>query len=111
MGYVPKLKFHIGQGYPGLTHVALNEFTDAVAQSKAAATAPVRLEQVREERRDPVTIYPDTSGLIPRYTGHIPGELRLLLVYPKAEVCSSKVSILGGKKELKNTDYTEKANV
>ncbi|XP_064616788.1 ciliary microtubule inner protein 2B-like [Liolophura sinensis] len=74
MGYVPKLKFHIGQGSPGLTHVALNEFTDAVAQTKAAATAPVKLEEVREERRDPVSIYPDSSGLIPRYTGHIPGQ-------------------------------------
>ncbi|KAK6195320.1 hypothetical protein SNE40_000777 [Patella caerulea] len=73
-GFVPRSRGIIGMSYPIITHEALNTFTDEISRSKQQSEQPVRLS--REEKRiiDLKNIYPEESGLVPHYTGHIPGQ-------------------------------------
>lgn len=69
-GYVPKTRFLFGSGYPIITNRALIQF----GKETKADQKPLRLRE--EETTDlPLisTIYPSKKGLIPSYTGHIPG--------------------------------------
>ncbi|XP_070531586.1 ciliary microtubule inner protein 2B-like [Ptychodera flava] len=73
-GFVPKARGLLGMGYPNLTHDALNEFTTEFANMEARRSQPVTLERPAMVVRDTKLIYPIHSGLVPHYTGHIPGQ-------------------------------------
>ncbi|XP_041127351.1 protein FAM166B-like [Polyodon spathula] len=72
-GYVPKARFLIGSGYPILTNRALVHFTNELNQSELG---PITFQrQPREDHSLPYIsqIYPSNLGLLPKYTGHVPG--------------------------------------
>ncbi|MGH0177990.1 UNVERIFIED_CONTAM: hypothetical protein FKN15_076134 [Acipenser sinensis] len=72
-GYVPKARFLIGSGYPILTNRALVHFTNELNQSESG---PITFQRrPREDHRLPYIsqIYPSNLGLLPKYTGHVPG--------------------------------------
>ncbi|XP_013382161.1 protein FAM166B [Lingula anatina] len=73
-GFVPRSRGLLGKGYPFITHQALNEFTDGTQLYKLNLHKPVTVERVETYRLDTQPIYPTETGLVPHYTGHIPGE-------------------------------------
>ncbi|KAM6985248.1 ciliary microtubule inner protein 2B [Aplochiton taeniatus] len=69
-GYVPKSRFLIGTGYPITTNKALIQF------GRELKADPTLLNVPQKDARDfpPVpTLYPCQRGLMPSYTGHVPG--------------------------------------
>ena len=74
MGFVPKAQRFIGQGYPIITSHALQDHANETARLVQSATEPVDVHSVMEKPAGSVEVYPRASGLIPRYTGHIPGQ-------------------------------------
>ncbi|KAK6195318.1 hypothetical protein SNE40_000775 [Patella caerulea] len=73
-GFVPRSRGIIGMSYPIITHEALNTFTDEISRSKQQSEQPVRLSREKKRIIDLKNIYPEESGLVPHYTGHIPGQ-------------------------------------
>ncbi|KAK6492372.1 protein FAM166B-like [Huso huso] len=72
-GYVPKARFLIGSGYPILTNRALVHFTNELNQGELG---PITFQRrPREDHCLPYIsqIYPSNLGLLPKYTGHVPG--------------------------------------
>ncbi|KAJ8039274.1 hypothetical protein HOLleu_16934 [Holothuria leucospilota] len=88
-GFVPRSRGYIGMGYPVVTNRALVDFTNddshAITKLKQYGQADTFMGQKNGVYTDegylpaikgdkkPV-IYPIDSGLVPNYTGHIPGE-------------------------------------
>lgn len=63
-------------GYPIITNLALNEFTDDIVRAKSLDGSETRMVTFKETTRpksDGKPIYPIETGLVPHYTGHIPG--------------------------------------
>ena len=60
-------------GYPIITHLALNEFTDDLVRAKSVDVTGSKQQTVSRPKSDGKPIYPTESGLVPHYTGHIPG--------------------------------------
>ena len=75
-GFVPRSRGLLGLGYPLITHNALNEFTDEVKEYKVRKSLPVTIYRDKTNYVDANLLYPNESGLVPHYTGHIPGEYR-----------------------------------
>ncbi|XP_006818417.1 ciliary microtubule inner protein 2B-like [Saccoglossus kowalevskii] len=73
-GFVPKARGLLGVGYPKLTHNALNEFTTEHGNVLKNRYKPVTLQRDASKVHDSKLIYPISSGLVPQYTGHIPGQ-------------------------------------
>lgn len=69
-GYVPKARFLIGTGYPIITNKALIQFGKEL---KADQSSFRLLEEDTTGLPLISTIYPSKTGLLPSYTGHIPG--------------------------------------
>ena len=70
-GFVPRARGLLGAGYPFITYMALNEFTDHVTRHKALSSEPVKIHREAPQIKP---IYPVETGLVPQYTGHIPGQ-------------------------------------
>lgn len=84
MGFVPRLEKYFAQGYPINTKRALVEFAEDGARLQEAQEKPFTLEPSAGEKTMPIgqsMIYPKNTGLIPHYTGHIPGYLFWALLY------------------------------
>ena len=78
MGFVPRLEKYFAQGYPINTKSALVEFAEDGKHLQESQGKLFTLEPPAGERTTPIgqsTIYPRSTGLIPHYTGHIPGNL------------------------------------
>ncbi|XP_067662218.1 ciliary microtubule inner protein 2B-like [Haliotis asinina] len=73
-GFVPRSRGLIGIGYPIITHHALNEFTEDVARSQSIKGLPITVRREEKIVRDMKGVYPVETGLVPHYTGHIPGQ-------------------------------------
>jgi len=71
-GFVPRSRGLLGQGYPIITHQALNEFTDDGSRQREVAKQAVTVHMAPAPPKDTKKIYPQESGLVPHYTGHIP---------------------------------------
>nr|XP_020461703.1 protein FAM166B-like [Monopterus albus] len=70
-GHVPKSRFLIGKGYPITTNQALIQFRKQQQQQ----SAPVSHDNTRKDSTTllmPI-IYPSDKGVVPSFTGHIPG--------------------------------------
>lgn len=73
-GFVPRSRDQLGLGYPIITHLALNEFTDDQRiKSATQASEGVQVERSVPAMMHGKPIYPVETGLVPHYTGHIPG--------------------------------------
>lgn len=73
-GFVPRSRGQLGMGYPIITHQGLNEFTNDLKNMKAAMSRDVNLKREAPKATNTKPIYPVESGLVPHYTGHIPGQ-------------------------------------
>lgn len=76
MGFVPRLEKYFAQGYPVNTKRALVEFAEDGMRLQESQEKPFNLEPPAGEGTalaGQSTIYPKSTGLIPHYTGHIPG--------------------------------------
>ncbi|KAK6315896.1 hypothetical protein J4Q44_G00134200 [Coregonus suidteri] len=69
-GYVPKSRFLIGTGYPITTNKALVQFGKEMRSDPTS----LRLPGYESGVLPPIpTVYPSHRGLLPSYTGHVPG--------------------------------------
>ena len=76
--YLNSLISHIiGMGYPDITKKALCEFTSVAAESKACEKTPVVIRRPQKKLVDTKPIYIHDSGMVPHYTGHVPGLLNV----------------------------------
>jgi hypothetical protein len=73
-GFVPKIQNYLGSGYPVMSHRALTDFKDTQKRLVRASVEPFMLVRDAPPNKDIKPIYPVESGIIPKYTGHIPGE-------------------------------------
>lgn len=67
-------------GYPDITKKALCEFTSVAAESKACEKTPVVIRRPQKKLVDTKPIYIHDSGMVPHYTGHVPGLLTVTLL-------------------------------
>ena len=70
---MPRSRGLLGATYPVITHLALNDFTDTGRRIKAQSAEPVNVHRTEQAAINTKPIYPVNSGLVPHYTGHIPG--------------------------------------
>ncbi|XP_034402755.1 protein FAM166B isoform X2 [Cyclopterus lumpus] len=69
-GHVPKSRFLIGKGFPVTTNQALIQFGKQQRTEPTSQGIPGR----RDSTITPMpSIYPSNSGVVPSFTGHIPG--------------------------------------
>ncbi|XP_032396151.1 ciliary microtubule inner protein 2B isoform X1 [Etheostoma spectabile] len=69
-GHVPKSRFLIGKGFPITTNRALIQFGKQQQTDPTSQVIPGR----KESTITPMpTIYPSNRGVVPSFTGHIPG--------------------------------------
>lgn len=72
-GFVPRQQKYIGQGYPIITHRALTEHGNECKRLQQVLSAPVTLNRPSVPVKPVPLLYKKGQGLLPRYTGHIPG--------------------------------------
>lgn len=72
-GFVPRVRKYLGQGYPIIASQAFMEHVEDGKRRLRTMSEPITLDLPKEKVSAMVGIYPKESGLIPRYTGHIPG--------------------------------------
>lgn len=60
-------------GYPKYTNKALCDFTTSYRDTKANAKLPIVLNRPAKPVENSKPIYYKDSGMVPHYTGHIPG--------------------------------------
>ena len=75
-GFVPKSRKYMGKGYPVITNEALKEHADSEQHISQVKTEPVIVHRPTPHPPQMPKIYPVKSGLVPNYTGHIPGRRR-----------------------------------
>ena len=73
-GFVPRARPRLGMGYPIITHEALNEFTSDTKRLTDIKEQGITIHREERPIKDSRLIYPVESGLVPHYTGHIPGK-------------------------------------
>ena len=68
-------------GYPDITKKALCEFTTKSLEAKALEKTPVVIRRPQKKQIDTKPIYIHDSGMVPHYTGHVPGKLDLFKIW------------------------------
>ncbi|XP_026195692.1 protein FAM166B [Anabas testudineus] len=69
-GHVPKSRFLIGKGYPITSNQALIQFRKQQQNDPMSLNTPGRKDSTTPSMP---TIYPSNRGVVPSFTGHIPG--------------------------------------
>lgn len=72
-GHVPHSRFLLGSGYPTITNCALIEFNQMHNKSKATLTPTINCAKENGTFPRIVQLYPSNLGMLPQYSGHIPG--------------------------------------
>ncbi|XP_068128020.1 ciliary microtubule inner protein 2B isoform X2 [Hyperolius riggenbachi] len=72
-GYVPRSRFLIGNGYPLTTNRAMVEFGHMTLKKSARVGDQPQLREENKHQPDEGNIYLESLGLLPRYTGYVPG--------------------------------------
>ncbi|XP_065647322.1 ciliary microtubule inner protein 2B isoform X2 [Hydra vulgaris] len=76
-GFVPRSREIIGSGYPKITNLALRHFANQCATNKILseiASEPLSFEKPIHDFQRARSVYLNNYGMVPHYTGHIPGE-------------------------------------
>ncbi|CAH2296831.1 Hypothetical predicted protein [Pelobates cultripes] len=73
MGYVPRSRFLIGTGYPISTNKAIVEFGHMISKENTRLSELKEPKEKNNLRSNQSHIYLEELGLLPRYTGHVPG--------------------------------------
>jgi len=81
-GFVPRTRELISLGYPVQSNKGLNVFTDSMRLRKQIDATESK-DQVSQPRRahpnkDKTILYPNNMGMVPHYTGYIPGKSHYL---------------------------------
>ena len=72
-GFVPKARKYLGQSYPTITRYALQEQAAEGKRLDKTCNEPIKVFRPVEKVKTVVGIYPKDTGLVPHFTGHIPG--------------------------------------
>ncbi|XP_039615085.1 protein FAM166B isoform X1 [Polypterus senegalus] len=72
-GYVPRARFLIGSGYPATTNHALILLNKQIQQGELEESGHQSNLKVDQSFPCISCIYPNNLGLLPNYTGHVPG--------------------------------------
>ncbi|KAM5191811.1 ciliary microtubule inner protein 2B [Mantella aurantiaca] len=72
-GYVPRSRFLIGTGYPITTNRAMQEFGHITLKKSVRVGGQSEPRERNKEQPDDGHIYLEELGLLPRYTGYVPG--------------------------------------
>lgn len=81
-GFIPHARSHYANVYPIMTQTALTEFTEDRTRQKKTSNQPVDIDTIigskklndEQQEGEPVhSIYRTKEGLLPRYTGYLPG--------------------------------------
>lgn len=72
-GYVPRSRFLIGTGYPITTNRALMEFAEMTLRKASEIQDRQEAQEGTTLQSDQSHIYLERLGLLPRYTGYVPG--------------------------------------
>lgn len=73
-GFVPRARGRIGSGYPKISNKGLCDFTDECERLKEANVKPVEVHRKLVRQCDSKPLYLKEIGMVPHYTGHVPGE-------------------------------------
>lgn len=75
-GFVPRTRELIALGYPNATNAGLKTFNANLNGNESRIYEPVKpAERPRVQSEPKAVLYPQTAGMIPHYTGYIPGKL------------------------------------
>lgn len=72
-GYVPRSRFLIGTGYPITTNRAMQEFGHMTLEKSVRVGGQSEPREGNMEPSDQSHVYLEELGLLPRYTGYVPG--------------------------------------
>lgn len=73
-GFVPRARGYIGVGYPKVTNEGLCNFTDECERLKGLKEQPVQVRRQISKKNESKPLYIKDLGMVPHYTGHVPGE-------------------------------------
>lgn len=73
-GFVPRSRDLLGAGYPVISNRGLSRFTSENNKSRHLKNQPILVQSALTPPPEGRRLYPAESGMIPRYTGHVPGE-------------------------------------
>ncbi|GFO46787.1 protein fam166b-like [Plakobranchus ocellatus] len=73
-GFVPRSRDLLGAGYPVISNLGLSRFTNDVNKTRHLRKQPIFVHSAVTPPPEGKRLYPQHSGMIPRYTGHVPGE-------------------------------------
>lgn len=73
-GFVPRARGLIGCGYPTITNKGLCDFTDECARLKEVQSKPVKVHRQIAKKWESKPLYLKDIGMVPHYTGHVPGK-------------------------------------
>ena len=73
-GFVPKARKYLGQSYPIITRKALQEHAAEEKRLAKSWNEPIRVLRSEQKAKTSTGLYTSDTGLVPHYTGHIPGE-------------------------------------
>jgi len=72
--FLPMSRNKIGMGYPSMTKQAIADYRAKEREQAATQDLPFQLERTTRKKEISRMVYPKTSGMVPHYTGHVPGE-------------------------------------
>jgi hypothetical protein len=67
----------IGSGYPKISNKGLCDFTDECERLKDVKSKPVKVHRQIVRKFESKPLYLKDNGMVPHYTGHVPGKMRL----------------------------------
>ena len=70
----------IGSGYPSITNKGLCDFTDECERLKDVQSKPVKVHRQIMRQFESKPLYLKDTGMVPHYTGHVPGKKWLFTV-------------------------------
>ncbi|XP_028410962.1 protein FAM166B-like isoform X1 [Dendronephthya gigantea] len=73
-GFVPRARGLIGSGYPTISNKGLCDFTDECERLKNVKSKPVKVHRHIVKKNESKPLYLKDTGMVPHYTGHVPGE-------------------------------------
>lgn len=83
MGFVPRSQTLVGKSFPKVTKEALDTFTNEMKQQNELKNHPIDFRRPKTtcalRSQETHEIYPRKSGMIPRYGGHVPGKMAILM--------------------------------
>ncbi len=74
-GFIPRARKRLGQGYPIIASQSYEERNADIERRRRTLSEPITVHQPQEKVSALVGIYPKENGLIPLYTGHVPGKV------------------------------------